>query len=345
MADPSKIQTPPQAGAGPQPADTTASYWHPVLDSAALRDAPHAVQVLDQALVLWRDAHALPHAWADRCPHRGARLSLGRICAGQLECPYHGWRFADTGRCVQVPALPDFVPPAGHSAQVFAVQEAYGLIWVRLREGPHSLPLFAAETDAGLRTVNCGPYDVATSAPRIVENFLDMAHFSFVHEGWLGERGRSAVDNYDVQQTATGLVATNCRAWQPQSNLHSTQGAMVEYRYEVTAPFAAVLTKVPPPGTTALAAWRESIALFICPLTAQSSRVWFRLAVADFDSPDTVLQAFQHTIFMQDQPVLESQTPRCLPLDPRAELHTAADKASAAYRRFLKGAAITFGTC
>ena len=334
-----------RTGTSPREPGAAVTYWHPVLDSAALRDSPCAVQVLDQALVLWRDAQGLPHAWADRCPHRGARLSLGRVCDGHLECAYHGWRFAPTGRCVQVPALPDFVPPAGHSAQVFAVQEAYGLIWVRLIEGPHSLPLFAAETDPGLRTVNCGPYDVATSAPRIVENFLDMAHFSFVHEGWLGERGRSAVDNYDVQQTATGLVATNCRAWQPQSNLHSTQGAMVEYRYEVTAPFAAVLTKVPPPGTTALAAWRESIALFICPVTAQSSRVWFRLAVADFDSPDTVLQAFQHTIFMQDQPVLESQTPRCLPLDPRAELHTAADKASAAYRRFLKGAAITFGTC
>jgi phenylpropionate dioxygenase-like ring-hydroxylating dioxygenase large terminal subunit len=76
MADPSNTKTPAQAAAEPQPADTTALYWHPVLDSAALRDAPHAVQVLDQALVLWRDAHGLPHAWADRCPHRGARLSL-----------------------------------------------------------------------------------------------------------------------------------------------------------------------------------------------------------------------------------------------------------------------------
>lgn len=345
MVDPSQTQPPVPTSAQAQAADAAASYWHPVLDSGQLRDTPQAVQLLDHALVLWRDAQGRPHAWADRCPHRGARLSLGRVCAGQLECPYHGWRFAETGRCVQVPALPDFVPPAGHSAQVFSVREACGLLWVCLAERAHTPPVFAAEDDPGLRKLNCGPYDVATSAPRIVENFLDMAHFSFVHEGWLGARGHSAVERYDVQPTATGLLATNCRAWQPQSNLHSTQGAMVEYRYEVTAPFAAVLTKVPQPGTTALAAWRESIALFICPVTAQSSRVWFRLAVADFDSPDAVLQAFQHTIFMQDQPVLESQRPRCLPLDPRAELHTAADKASAAYRRFLKSAAITFGTC
>jgi len=333
------------AGSDPQPRDAALAHWHPVLDSAALRETPQAVQLLGQALVLWRGAQGQAHAWADRCPHRGARLSLGRVCEGQLECAYHGWRFAESGRCIQVPALPDFVPPAGHGAQVFAAQEAHGLIWVRLADGPPALPLFTAEHDAGLRKLNCGPYDVATSAARIVENFLDMAHFGFVHDGWLGERGRSAIAAYDVQATATGLLATNCWAWQPQSNVHSTQGAMVEYRYEVTAPFAAVLTKVPQAGTTAVAAWRESIALFICPLTAETSRVWFRLAVADFDVPDADLQAFQHTIFTQDQPVLESQSPRCLPLDPRAEAHTVADKASAAYRRFLREAGVRFGTC
>ncbi len=91
--------------------------------------------------------------------------------------------------------------------------------------------------------------------------------------------------------------------------------------------------------------WRESIALFICPVTPVRSRVWFRLAVADFDSPDEKLRSFQHTIFTQDQPVLESQMPQCLPLDLRAELHTAADKASSAYRRFLRQSGITFGVC
>ena len=53
----------------------------------------------------------------------------------------------------------------------------------------------------------------------------------------------------------------------------------------------------------------------------------------------------QHTIFMQDKPVLESQFPKRLPLDLRAELHTAADKASSAYRRHLKMLGITFGVC
>jgi phenylpropionate dioxygenase-like ring-hydroxylating dioxygenase large terminal subunit len=207
------------------------------------------------------------------------------------------------------------------------------------------MPAFAAEDDARLRKLNCGPYEVAASAPRIVENFLDMAHFAFVHEGWLGARGACAIDDYRVEATPTGLKATQCKAWQPQSNLHSTAPAQVEYTYEVTAPYTAVLVKIPENGTTALAGWRESIALFICPADHERSLVWFRLAVADFASPDEKLRAFQDTIFRQDQPVLESQSPRRLPLELGAELHTPADRASSAYRRHLAALGVTFGVC
>ena len=324
---------------------TECTHWHPVALATDLTIAPLAARLLERELVLWRDAAGLVHAWADQCPHRGARLSLGRVHEGRLECAYHGWQFAASGQCVHVPALPAFVPPETHCVSSFEAREAYGLVWARMAPGNLALPAFAAEDDTRLRKLNCGPYDVATSAPRIVENFLDMAHFGFVHEGWLGMRSATAIDDYTVQTTPTGLLATQCRAWQPQSNVHSTAPAQVEYTYEVTAPYAAVLTKVPDASTVSLADYRESIALFICPLTPETSRVWFRLAVADFASPDDKLREFQHTIFMQDKPVLESQQPARLPLEPRAELHTVADKASAVYRRYLKQSAITFGTC
>jgi phenylpropionate dioxygenase-like ring-hydroxylating dioxygenase large terminal subunit len=322
-----------------------ATLWHPVAMSHEVVQAPLAVHLLQRELVLWRDPLGRVQAFADRCPHRGARLSLGRVHEGRLECPYHGWQFDAQGQCVHVPALPHFTPPATHCAVHHGVSEANGLVWVRLEAGDAALPAFEAEDDARLRKLHCGPYDVATSAPRIVENFLDMAHFGFVHEGWLGTRDATAIDDYRVEPTPTGLRATGCKAWQPQSNLHSVAPAQVEYTYEVTGPYTAVLTKVPEAGTSAVADWRESIAMFVCPLTPETSRVWFRLAVADFESPDEKLQAFQHTIFTQDQPVLESQTPRRLPLDLRAELHTVADKASSAYRRFLRQSGITFGVC
>ena len=177
----------------------------------------------------------------------------------------------------------------------------------------------------------------------------------WLHLGALGPQrvvvpddGSMPVPPYTVQATPTGMLATQCLAWQPKSSVHAQAGAMVEYTYEVNGPYTAVLTKVPDPSTVALADFRESIALFVCPVTPESSRVWFRLAMNDFDSPDAALQAFQHTIFTQDQPVLESQRPRRLPISdapPVQELHSAADRSSAAYRRYLRERNITFGGC
>lgn len=313
-----------------------ARFAHPVLDASALGEAPVAVRLLGDDIVIWRDAQGTPRAAPDRCPHRGTRLSLGRVCDGQLECPYHGWRFEGSGRCVRVPALPQFEPPAAHGLATLGLVEALGLLWLQLAPGA-ALPRFEAEGDTRLRKLNVGPYEVATGAPRIVENFLDLAHFGFVHEGWLGDRAHVALDDYRTEATPTGFVATGCRAWQPQSNRLSTAGSWVDYRYELLAPYAALLTKLP----QAQDGYRDEIALFVCPVDEESSRVWFRMALTDFDSSDEQIRAFQHTIFTQDRPVLESQRPRRLPL--AGEVHCAADRSSAAYRRYLKERAITFG--
>ena len=325
-----------------------ASHWHPVAQSTDVATGPVAAVLLEQELVLWRDPAGEVHAWADACPHRGARLSMGRVvCAGgaaELECPYHGWRFGTEGGCSAVPALPGWQPPTTHRARVFEAVERYGLIWVRLAPGEVALPLFAAEDDARLRKVNCGPYDVPTSAPRVVENFLDLAHFGYVHGGSLGTRERPEIPDYSVVDTPTGVRATGCLAFQPVSSLHATGGSMVDYTYEVVGPYTAVLYKAPEAAKVAIADFRESIALFICPLTPESCRVWFRLAMTDFESPDSALQAFQNAIFAEDAPIVASQRPKRLPLDPRAELHCAADKTSAAYRRYLRRLAVSFGT-
>ena len=345
------------------------SLWHPVALSADVVGAPVSVQLLDEALVLWRDASGLMHAWQDRCPHRGAKLSLGRVQGDKLECGYHGWMFDVSARCVRVPALPSFTPPASHCATKYFACEQYGMVWVSLSEPSQPLPLFDVASE--LRIVQCGPYDVATSAPRVVENFLDMAHFGFVHEGYLGARDAAGVADYEVTRTATGIEATGCRAWQPHSHAHAQQGADVSYTYKVISPFCAMLTKISDQSATVVqgqsAQGHESIALWVCPVSHEQSRVWFSLAArveiaggtSDADGVQQVrdmknaqdaqnvqtLRDFQDTIFLQDKPILESQRPKRLPLDLRAELHTTADKASSAYRRFLQETHITFGVC
>ena len=153
--------------------------WHPV--AAAKELVPGVLQpakLLGTELVLWRGADGQPRAWLDRCAHRGTRLSIGRIEKHPLVCAYHGWRYAGDGRCMEVPALPGFVPPESACAKTYPVLESHGLVWASLGTPPQAPPLFPEAFDPGLRAVVCGPYDVASSGPRVVENFLDLAHFA-----------------------------------------------------------------------------------------------------------------------------------------------------------------------
>lgn len=84
--------------------------FNPLLDPRMAQRPVKAVKLLGQDLVLFKDALG---SWGllDRdCAHRGADLSFGRLeAAGQgggLRCPFHGWKFAPDGRCLETPAEP-----------------------------------------------------------------------------------------------------------------------------------------------------------------------------------------------------------------------------------------------
>jgi phenylpropionate dioxygenase-like ring-hydroxylating dioxygenase large terminal subunit len=315
-----------------------AGLWHPVAASAAVGATPVAVRLLERELVLWREASAGVQAWADRCPHRGTRLSLGKVADGRLECAYHGWQFGAGGACRAVPALPGFSPGPAHAARAYEASEAHGVVWVRLEESAAGVPDIAG---APQRRIVSGPHDVATSAPRVVENFLDTSHFPFVHEGLLGARGHAEVPHYDVIVGDDGCpVAPTYRAWQPQGRAGADAGAWVDYRYEVLGPYAAVLFKRADAG----GAPQEAYALWICPVAPEASRVWFTHFTGDERTPEAELRDFQDAIFVQDRPVIESQQPRRLPL-AGGEAHSAADRLAVAYRRYLRELGVTFGVC
>ena len=81
-------------------------------------------------LVIWRDHKGQVHAWDNRCPHRGTRLSLGFVRGNQLACLYHGWQFGGDGQCVYTPSIPDSTPPKSLKAHTHRCVEFLGLIWV-----------------------------------------------------------------------------------------------------------------------------------------------------------------------------------------------------------------------
>lgn len=115
------------------------NYWHPAMRSTELKRKPVHLKMLGDDLVLFRDpATGRAHALAERCPHRGSSLALGRIYyPGTLTCSYHGWTFDTGGRLVAVLSEGPDCPLVGKvRVRTYPVEERRGFVWVWMGEGP-----------------------------------------------------------------------------------------------------------------------------------------------------------------------------------------------------------------
>ncbi len=167
------------------------SYWYIAATSAEVgRRRPVARTVLGERLVLFRDEHGQPAALRDRCLHRNMRLSGGRVVAGCLECPYHGWRYDAAGRCAHIPAFCHDMPvPEFKTMRVYPTTDRDGYVWVYVGDGP---PVGAPRGFPHLREAGWTSFTMETRFPAsafaCLENFLDCPHTVFVHRGWFRTR-------------------------------------------------------------------------------------------------------------------------------------------------------------
>ena len=189
------------------------------------------------------------------------------------------------------------------------------------------------------RTLNAATVGVAVSAPRAIENFLDMSHFPYVHPGALGEEPHTEVAEYDVEMRDGELWAVGCQFYQPQATASSSEGIMAGYEYRVPTPYCAMLYKSAPTDDDRM----DAIGIFLHPVGEEFVRAHLFLSLIDEVTTDTVIRRFQQGIISQDKPILENQFPRRLPLDPRAETPIRADKMAIAYRRWLRELGVTYG--
>jgi len=222
------------------------------------------------------------------------------------------------------------------------VQARYGFAWVCPSGTPErELFAFPEFDEPGRRIVDCGPVGVGTSGLRVVENFLDMAHFPYVHAHYLGELPHTEVTPYkvDVDEGTGEIWATDCRFWQPRSSAAHAEGSDAAYVYRVMQPFCAMLYK-----SSSREGARDAIGLFVQPVSPTRVIAHTLLAYFDEVSSDAELVAFQHTIFGQDKPILENHRPQLLPLEGRLETPTRADTMSVTYRRWLRERGQQYGT-
>lgn len=225
------------------------------------------------------------------------------------------------------------------------VQQAYGFVWLCVGI-PHN-PLFSLEEYgiAGARIVPCGAYAVRTSPLRGIENFLDMAHFPYIHTGILGAEPATCVKPYkvEVRQQVDEIWATGCFFTQPMAAPNSSQPQETEYVYRVPSPLNAILYKVNQAAEGILAA--DVVCLFIQPLGEEHIRAHLLMILDDNHSSMTDMVLFQQKIFTQDKPMLENHLPLKLPLKDRIEIPTRADALATAYRKWLIEKNWQYGAC
>ena len=162
-------------------------WWVAALSEEVGR-RPLARELLDTHVVLFRMEDDQVVALEDRCPHRSAPLSMGRLEGNAIQCPYHGFEFAATGECVNVPSQNHI--PKGLRVQSFPVRETGPLIWIYLGDQeqiPHTPEPYDASwtEDESSWSVISGPLGLDNNYMLLRENVLDATHFAFLHRNTL----------------------------------------------------------------------------------------------------------------------------------------------------------------
>jgi vanillate O-demethylase monooxygenase subunit len=319
---------PPNATYSPSDWAILARHWHPVaLAEEVAETAPFGVVLLDTPLVLYRSQGALTAA-LDRCPHRGARLSLGRVQNGHLICSYHGLEFNGAGHCVRVPVHGERKTPDLYlDVATVLVEERYGLIWVCLDPHPCApLPDWSVMERPGTQRIAMQEVWHA-SAGRHFENFCDLAHFSFAHTGTFGVAERPEIDPLDVEPVDGGFRWSVDVPMLDGNVFGANAERLIHSEYVVTLPFCVRLTMHYSQGI-------EHICDAASPISANRSRIFIlKCRDHDLDQSTDEWVRFQRAVNEEDRVMVESQTPQGLPLDIGAERHLSSDRFSVIYRR------------
>ncbi|MGP7818788.1 aromatic ring-hydroxylating dioxygenase subunit alpha [Niallia sp. 01092] len=319
-----------------------AKFWQPAAYSHELTDKPMQVYVLGERIVLFRTSKGV-QAFKDLCIHRGAELSLGKVVHDCIVCPYHGWEYNTDGKCVKIPQQPPtrVIPPKA-KAVVYSCTEKYGLIWVKLSDdasdGEFPFPEYVEYDDPTFKTVCANPHTMNAAAPRVVENFLDVSHLAFVHEGILGDSNYAEIPDYKAHWREDRIVTDEIPVYADADGTGNY--ATIHYTFEVLSPTVARLKKVNYES-------KEIFAMLFAARPEQERKSTVLALVSrnySFDASDQYFVDFQQTIIEQDTAVVESQKPEELPLDLQEELHLTPDKLSIAYRRWLAELGVTFGS-
>lgn len=283
----------------------TPAGWWPVALSHALRHKPLACTLHGEPLVVFRDGAGTPAVLPDRCPHRHAALSAGKVRDGQVQCPYHGWRFDAQGRCTRLPGrlqqhCSQPLLQALHSC------EAHGLVWASLEAEPPQAPPVAPAAQTQALDVFWMSDQVRCTLQDAAENFLDGFHTHFVHAGWIRQDRKRQQIRAWVHALEDGVEA--------QYSEERTQSGLISRLFEGERGLSMGRFRLP--GLAEIE-YRDSqgglnllVSAWLVPAGAGELRLFARIATARGRLPGWlkrgVLQPMFAVVLRQDRRILEN---------------------------------------
>jgi len=318
------------------------SGWHPVARSDEVGTDPLAVMLLGEAWALVRlEPDTSVSAWLDVCPHRLAPLSAGRVDDGRLRCGYHGWCFDAAGACTEIPSnrADAAVPSRARATVPAALTERHGLVW--LAPEPPLAPLlekFDAEGDDRFLRKSLQPTRAMVSAGLMIDNFLDMAHFPFLHAATIGTPESAIVHDLDITRDGFGMSLHSEHPFPNHEDPGVAEGVrpLVQTRrltYTYRAPFSIRLRidYIEAGGTNV-------IDFFVQPEDDDHCRLHTVVLRNDLDGDHLRLAeavSFEQKVLEEDLAIQELYLDRSLPLDITTEVHVRADRMTVELRRIL----------
>jgi vanillate O-demethylase monooxygenase subunit len=324
-----------------------AAWDHELIDGKLL-----ARTLLDKPIVLYKGDGGKAVALDDRCCHRGAKLSEGRLEGDCVRCMYHGLKFDATGKCVQIPGQDNIPPKLG--VRSYPVLERDHLVWIWMGDPAQADPSMILDCrymrDAGWRG-HPGYLHYDANYLLIVDNLSDFAHLAFVHAKTLGGSEEYAFKSKPaaIERLDDGFRVERWHMNAPPPPFHKKvvrDAGPVDRRNIARMHVPGIFfmeTLFSPAGSGAeqgnfAGAKHYRNCQFFTPETARSTHFfWDYLHDYELQDPNIALSLYHSMVagFMEDKTIIEGQQ-KTLEADASFEMHPiAADAPLVHFRRTL----------
>ena len=313
--------------------------------------------IIGKPIVLYRRSDDTPVALEDRCCHKQAKLSLGRLEGDCLRCMYHGLKFDNTGRCIEIPGQ-DTIPPNAY-VQSFPVIERGSWIWVWMGDPAHAdpktIPATVALNDPSW-DLRFGQMDYAANYELINDNLTDFSHLSFVHPASFGASATFAQVRPSVRSIDRGIRISRWLGGGTEENRNvasavgRTADAPVTYMsYDYVVPGILTmrsetfrLEDFPADGTsppTGIPVMSNTNCQAVTPMTESTSRYFFltgpRAGPNSTPGAERLLQIMK-IAFEEDRAMIESQAGNIKATSGANVMMTSADVGPVRFRSLIR---------